>query len=229
VRDTTNPSPSGPEAIDGAIDRLYQAGLDEFTPQRNALAASLKAAGDRAGADRVKSLSKPGATAWAVNQAWWGSRALFDAMLAAGEAERAAHRAFAAGRGADVRAAGAARQKAVAALLEKCLDALGGAAGVTPDVRYRISGTLEVLAASGVPADSQLGRLTRDLQVTGLEAFGQLTAAPGPPEPAKAARPTLATTGPRERQRIAKPKRPNGSGWTRSPGRGRDCRRSRRR
>jgi hypothetical protein len=95
-------------------------------------------------------------------------------LLAAGERQRAAHRAFAKGGASDVRAAAVERQQAVDAVVERAVDALGGAGSVTPDVRHRLAGTVEALASGGMPVGVGPGRLTRDLQPSGLEAFGTL-------------------------------------------------------
>lgn len=160
--------------LEAAIDALYQGPLDAFTASRNALAAERRKAGDRDGAERVKALVKPSATAWAVNQVWWNHRQALERLLDAGERQRAAHRAFAEGRPSDVRAASIERQHAVDAVVELALGALGGASAVTPDVRHRLAGTVEALASGGMPAGNAPGRLTRELQPSGLEAFGAL-------------------------------------------------------
>jgi hypothetical protein len=185
------PPDAASRALEASIDALYRLPLDRFTPERNALAASLKKAGDKAAAERVKSLAKPSATAWAVNQAWWTDRDRFQAMLDAGAAQRKAHLAFAEGRNADVRAAGEVRREAVARVSGAALDALGGKQAVAPDVQYRIAGTLEALASSGVPEGESPGRLTRDLQSSGLDALTALAeAAAASPRPTIVARGT---------------------------------------
>jgi len=180
------------DELDAAIDALYQGPLGGFTASRNALAAERRTAGDRAGADRVKALAKPTATAWGVNQVWWRNRAVMERLLAAGERQRAAHRAFAEGGASDVRAAAVERQQAVDAVVERAVDALGGMGSVTPDLRHRLAGTVEALASGGVPADVEPGRLTRDLQPSGLEAFGALAGlAAATPNALPRPRPTL--------------------------------------
>jgi hypothetical protein len=172
------PADPAPE-IEPAIDALYQSPLDRFTAERNALAAALKQRGDKAGAARVKGLAKPTLTAWAMNQVWWRHRERFAAMLEAGAAQRQAHLSFAQGRKADVRAAGEARRQAVREVTDAAYDVLGGQKQVAPDVQYRIAGTAEALASSGVPEGETLGRLTRDLQSSGLDALTALADAAG--------------------------------------------------
>ena len=75
--------------VDAAIDGLYH--VDQLTANRNALASQLRKAGQGDEAERVKALSKPSVTAWAVNQAWWRDQPRFQAMLDAGDALREAH------------------------------------------------------------------------------------------------------------------------------------------
>jgi hypothetical protein len=170
-------------ADETAIDALYQVPLDRFTAERNALAASLKKAGDKAGAEAVKALTKPSATAWAINQVWWQHRDRFQALLDAGTRERAAHVARSDGRSADVREAGEVRQRAVQDVTDAALDMLGGRKAVSPDVQYRVAGTVEALASSGMPAGERAGRLTRDVQISGMDALAALAAATAAPRP----------------------------------------------
>ena len=72
------------EHIDDEIDRLYQLPASEFVAARNALA---KQAGP--GAATVKSLEKPNAPAWAVNQLYWTRRKTFDRLMDAATKLRA--------------------------------------------------------------------------------------------------------------------------------------------
>jgi hypothetical protein len=182
---------SGGTDVDAAIDALYRAPLERFTSERNALAVELRKAGQRAEAHAVKGLAKPSVTAWAVNQVWWGDEPTFRAMLDAGDAQRSAHMALVRGQAADVRAAGEVRQKAVDAVVEAAVNALGGPSKVAPDMRHRIAGTVEALASGGMPPDATPGRLTKDLQASGLEALsalagvapGSTAKAPAPPRP----------------------------------------------
>jgi hypothetical protein len=176
--------------LEKAIDALYQGPLEGFTAARNNLVASLKKSGDKPSAERVKALTKPSATAWAVNQAWWQHRDRFQAMLDAGAAQRKAHIAWSQGRHADVRAAGEVRRAAVTDVTDAAVDALGGRKAVTPDVQYRIAGTVEALASAGVPDGEVPGRLTRDLQSSGLDALTALAEAAG-----ASPRPTIVARG----------------------------------
>jgi len=69
-------------------DRLYSLPLEEFTPERDALAKKLRAEGRRDDADAVKALRKPTQTVWAVNQVIRTQRKAVRTLLEA--ADRAA-------------------------------------------------------------------------------------------------------------------------------------------
>jgi hypothetical protein len=53
--------------VSADIDRLYALPLEEFVPERDALAKRLRA-DDREAAEKVSKLKKPSVAAWAVNQ-----------------------------------------------------------------------------------------------------------------------------------------------------------------
>jgi hypothetical protein len=166
-----------------AIDALYRLPLAEFTAVRNALVATLRKAGDRAGAARVAALEKPPASAWAVNALYWTERKLFDAFLAAGKRLATAQRSG----GADAfREAQKERKDALLGLMKKAgslLEAAGHAA--TPATLGRVSQTLESLAVrGGAPEAMTLGQLSVDLEPPGFDAFAGLSFAAPAPAPA---------------------------------------------
>ena len=131
--------------IEAAIDRLYQLPLDEFTAARNALAKEL----GKEGAP-VKTLAKPPAAAWAINQVFWQRRQAFDALIAAATGVRTAHAAVMAGKRADLRAAGAAHEEAIEAALKAALDVLASAGQPASDAtRQAIATTLRALPTRG--------------------------------------------------------------------------------
>ncbi len=168
-----------PDDLDSAIDALYQAPLDQFVALRNAQAADRRKAGDRAGAEQVKVLVKPTAVAWAVNQVWWRHRMLMQQLFDASAAQRAALDGRQAQDAAETRAAARSHAGAVAAVVDAAVAVLGSGATVTADVRHRLVGTVETLASGGWPGGTSPGRLTRELQPTGLEALGLLAALAG--------------------------------------------------
>jgi hypothetical protein len=111
---------------DERVARLYGLPLEQFTPERNALAAALRVEGDNAGAIEVKRLRKPTAAAWAVNQVVRAEPDLVEALLGAGGELRQAHRQAASGRGAaQLRAAADAERAAVEALVARAAAAIG--------------------------------------------------------------------------------------------------------
>ena len=157
-------------ALDAEIDRLYQLPLEAFTAERNALAK-------RAGADgpRIKALVKPPIAAWAVNQLFWKQGHVWNALIAASENARKAHRAVLAGKAGDVRAAGKVHDDAVEAALKATLAALEAAGQPATDAtRHAIATTLRAL-----PGEEAPGRLTRALQPAGFEMLSGFTVAAG--------------------------------------------------
>src|SRR4051812_42537393 len=110
------------------IAELYGLPLDRFTAERNALAAALRSEGEAEAAASTKTLRKPSAAAWAVNQLVRAEPDLVDALLGAGGELRQAHRRAAAGHGADqLRAAADAERAAVDRLMARLPAALGRA------------------------------------------------------------------------------------------------------
>jgi hypothetical protein len=113
-------------ATDERVARLYGLPLEEFTAERNALAAELRVEGEHERAAAVKALRKPSAAAWAVNQLVRAEPELVEALLGAGGELRQAHRQAASGRGAaQLRAAAEAERAAVDALVARAPVMLG--------------------------------------------------------------------------------------------------------
>ena len=73
-------------------DDLYDLRPEEFTAARDALARSLKDAGDTDTAAEVKKLRRPTVVAWAINQLVRRHRERVEELIEAGEALRAAQR-----------------------------------------------------------------------------------------------------------------------------------------
>lgn len=159
------------------IDALYRRPLREFVAARNALARTLRANGERARADRVKALSKPSVSAWAVNQLWWHEPGAFEALLQAVDRIREAQ-----GRQAGpTRRGGADRQRrtALTGLLHRAETILQEAGhGAAPATLRRIGTTLEAVAARGPDdLDPPIGRLSTDLEPPGFDRMGGMAAA----------------------------------------------------
>jgi hypothetical protein len=148
---------------------LYRKPPGEFTAARNALAKRL----GKGGAD-VKTLEKPSAPAWAVNQLYWRERAAYDSLVEASEALRAEHRKHLSGKGADIRQAEKAHRDAVRAAsdtIRRLLDEAGETASAA--TMQSVNETLESLPTSDAP-----GRLVRPLKPQGFEALAGLASRP---------------------------------------------------
>lgn len=180
--------------LEAQIDRLYELPLDEFTAARNALA---KEAGTDAA--RVRALQKPSVAAWAVNQLYWQKRDVWDALIAAAESARRAHKAVLSGRSGDVRASSEVHEESVEAALKATLSLLQSSAHpVTDATRQQIATTLRALPGSDEP-----GRLTHALQPGGFEMLAGVAVAGGAKRhtpAAKPARPVRDETPPRSKQ-----------------------------
>jgi hypothetical protein len=157
------------------IDALFQRPLSEFTAARNALAASLKAAGRAAQAAAVKALPKPTLSAWTVNQLCWKHRVAFRRLMAAATRLRNAHAAKLAGGRGDLRAATTAHAAALGRLTTRAARVLRDAGHIaTPSLTHRIAATLEAHASLERHARGPDGHLTRDVDPTEFEALALL-------------------------------------------------------
>lgn len=162
-------------------DELYQASLEAFTATRDALAARLKAAGDKEAAAEVKRARKPGVPAWAANQVVWHAAAEWKRLQSAAQALRDKHEKGAGA--ADLRQAGRDQREAVQACEARAAELLaqhGHAA--SPPVLQKVGHTLLALA-HGAPGVTP-GRLDHDLPAPGFEVFAGLTLTAAPPSSA---------------------------------------------
>jgi hypothetical protein len=153
---------------DERIARLYGLPLEEFTSERNALAAQLRAEGDPERAATVKALRKPSAAAWAVNRLVRAEPDLVEALLGAGGELRQAHRQAASGKGAlQLRAAAEAERAAVEMLVARAPVAIGRP--LTPAVVDSIRNTLHAASSSDeARAQVRSGTLSTELRPVGL-------------------------------------------------------------
>lgn len=153
---------------DERVQRLYGLPLEEFTPERNALATEMRAEGDRAGAEAVKALRKPTLAAWAVNQLVRAEPDLVEALLGAGGELRQAHRQAASGRGAEqLRAAAESERAAVELLMSRARTVLGGA--LSPAVADAMRNTLHAASSDDEARERvRTGTLAAPLRPVGL-------------------------------------------------------------
>ncbi len=162
--------------LHGEVDKLYQAPLAEFTAARNALAARIKAAHGADAAAHVKAMAKPSIAAWTLNQLYWRHQPEFMALLMAGDALRLAQQQRLGGAEVDVAPPTRARQKAMDTLLSLATDILKeGGHAPSPDMRQRLLGSLDALAAYGTGSLApRAGRLTEDVPAPGFAALAGL-------------------------------------------------------
>ena len=173
--------------LHGEVDKLYQAPLAGFTAARNALVARIKAAHGADAAAHVKALVKPSIAAWTLNQLYWRHQAEFMALLMAGDALRLVQQQRLGGAEVDVAPPTRSRQSAVDTLLALATDILKeGGHAPSPDIRQRLLGSLDALAAYGTGSLApKAGRLTEDVPAPGFAALAGL-AVPAPDEDAAA-------------------------------------------
>jgi len=150
---------------DDEIAALYQVPPGEFTAARNALAKQMGAAGAE-----VRTLEKPQAAAWAVNQLYWQRRPAYDALIHAAQTMRAAHANMLAGRKSEVPQAESAHRDAIRTATQAIRE-LATAAGesLSASTLEAVSETLQALPADHVP-----GQLTRPLKPLGFGALMQM-------------------------------------------------------
>ncbi len=160
--------------IGGQIDALFQLSPTEFTAARNVLAKQLRTEGRTLDAERVKALTKPPASAWAVNQLYWQDPKAIERLLTLGERIRRAQTGRL--KNADLRALVEEKKQMTRALLTKAsaiFEEAGQAAA--PDTLRRVSATLESLAAWGdTEGAPEAGRLTADLDPSGFDTLAAL-------------------------------------------------------
>ncbi|MDQ1520860.1 MAG: hypothetical protein QOI55_1933, partial [Actinomycetota bacterium] len=166
------------EPVDPAFDELYAGDLDEFVARRDQLAKDLRGSGDRDAAAKAKRLRKPSRVAWAVNQAVRRAPGLFDDVVHTGAALRdVQQRALTEGSGAGLHDAMRARQRAVGALADVGVEALGPTGASARDA---IEQTLNAASIDdGAAAAVRGARLTQELEPPDI--FSTLDAGPGRP------------------------------------------------
>lgn len=170
------------DKLDDEIDALFTLPLAEFTGARNALAARLKKEGRRNDAERVKLLSKPSISAWAVNQLYWNHRDEFDDLIATGKRFRPAHVSRHAGKAAAMRDSLDARRDALIQLSDLAAELLRDAGhNPTQETIRRIVTTLEAMSAYALLPDGPTpGRLTHDVDPPSFESLASLMSVASP-------------------------------------------------
>jgi hypothetical protein len=157
-----------------AIDRLYGLPLDEFTAERDELAARLRRDGDRDAAAEVKRLRKPGVAAWALNQVRRNNPRQVEELIETGSRLRDAQEQLLSGGGREPLDQAAEDERRLVAELarhaERELVAAGR--GVSAAVHERLRDTLRAVATDEeARAGLSAGRLLRDYTPSGLGAL----------------------------------------------------------
>ena len=159
--------------LEAEIDDLYVAPLDQFVRRRDALARSLKQAGERPSADRVAGLRKPSLVAWAVNQLARTRRRDVDLLLDAGRRIVDAQQAsITKGERASLDAAQSSIRSSD--LRVDRIRAGDSRRSCRPSTLTHVAETLRA-AATGAEGRELLarGRLTEELSETGWEIVGR--------------------------------------------------------
>ena len=167
--------------LEDEIDDLFRLPLAEFTGARNALAARLKKDGRANDAERVKLLTKPSVSAWAVNQLYWDHRAEFDRLIATGKRFHPGGTSRRGGKVADMRESLDARREALVQLSDLASELLrDGGHNPSQDTLHRVTTTLEALSAYALLSDGPTpGRLTQDVDPPGFASLASLMSGAG--------------------------------------------------
>ena len=181
------------DPIDARIDGLYAGELDRFTPDRDAFAKELAAAGDTDASKKVKALRKPVVSAWALNVlAHEDAEAIEELLELGGRLRDAQRRAISGGDVEPLREATEQRRHLVSELAGKTttiLERSGSASTANGDA---VATTLEAAAADEeAGALLRSGRLIKPLRpptsfgAEGLRVLegGRQAAAPAKPDP----------------------------------------------
>jgi hypothetical protein len=154
--------------FEGEVDRLYQLPLNEFTSARDELVKRLRAEGEREQAQEIKTLRKPTAAVWVVNQLVRERQLDVQRLLKAGES-------LAKSQGPEARRD---EQRALEQLAKGARE-IAERAGIGSPALGKATETLR--AASLTAEGRELlrrGRLTEELEPPGFEALAGL-AGPG--------------------------------------------------
>lgn len=170
--------PDDPAMVDSTamLASLYQVPLGEFTSRRSQLVSQLRRSGHKEVAARLATAAKPSRAAYLVNQVFWRTRAIYDAVLEAGTAARAAQQARLLGQvDADLNETIRERDAAVRAAVDQGLAVASGDGQAASDtVASQLRATFEALAAHGLEGRLPHGQLTEEVTLPGLAAFAGL-------------------------------------------------------
>jgi hypothetical protein len=157
-------------------DDLYGVPIEQFVPERGALARVLRERGERDEATRVGKLRKPSVAAWAVNQLVRTQRKAVGELFDAGDATQKAQTELLAGHGDAGALRDAARREraAVESLLEAARGLLSASGhDLSATTLERVADTLNAAALDREARDQvSAGRLERELRHVGMGPGG---------------------------------------------------------
>lgn len=189
-----------PDPLLAHADELYSLPVGGFTPARDALAKELRS-GDRALADRVKSLRKPSVAAWVVNLLVRRDADQLAQVLQVGAALREAQRSLA---GDELRALTRQRRQVTAAVTTRARS-LAGEEGtrVTEAVAEQVEATLTAaMLDEGAAEAVRSGLLVTALSANGVDPADVAAAVAVPEALGFAARPREAVEPPPPQLRV---------------------------
>ena len=156
-------------AVEEALDRLYAAKPEDFTPLRTELAAAAKKAGDADAAKLIAGSRKPTMAAWVVNALALSGTSDAKARATLSELGSRLREAHGAMDGEAIRALTAEQRKVVDGLTRTALRQAGIA---SPSAALRDDVTATLQAAIADPeVTARLGRLTKAEQFSGFGEF----------------------------------------------------------
>jgi len=169
--------------LNDEIQRLYRLPPEEFTAERNVLAARLRKEGRKDDAAAVKSLPKPTPSAWAVNALFERQPKKMESLLDAGKRARAAQREAVSGRGAEALRESIRAARSLSDELRWEAGRILAEEGRPPSraIVERLAANLQALAFSAAAAEeASRGWLDRDLEPPGFEVLAGLQVAGAP-------------------------------------------------
>lgn len=178
------PAEAGIVDSSAALASLYQAPLAEFVARRTTLVSQLKKSGHKDVAARLASATKPSRAAYLLNQVYWRAPAVYDGVLEAGSAARAAQQARLLGEaGEDLASTLHLRDAAVDAAVTEA-ERVAADEGLAPSAALsaQVRASFEAIAAHGREGRLTHGQLVHDVELPGLGALaGLVLPASAPP------------------------------------------------
>jgi hypothetical protein len=153
--------------LDTVTDELYAGGLEDFMPQRTALARAARDEGDRTLAAAIGKLRKPSTSAWAINMLVRAAPAEVDRLLELGASFRQAQDEL---DGAELRELTRQRQALIGAVVDQARDVASDLGRPISDVvSTEIEQTLRAaMADEGAATAVRGGALTTAISGSGL-------------------------------------------------------------